>query len=238
MYYANPCSEPLVEEAMRQGRIGFIATPKQGNQLIPGVATMFDNGCFTNGYPGDAAWLEWLANYGIEEWYRFAVAPDVVGDAEATLERALPLLRKIRGLGLRAAFVAQNGIENTVIPWDEFDVLFLGGSLECLSCQVVWPSDKKPGRNQACWLCGWRMTEWKEGVLAAQLTGQAKRRGKKVHMGRVNSERRFPVRRSDRRGLRGRHVSDVRAAHQSAGPVEVGRRASGASSSDPRGGLR
>lgn len=47
-------------------------------------------------------------------------------------------------------------------PWDEFDAFFVGGS-----------------------------TEWKMGPDAARLVREAKRRGKWVHMGRVNSHRRM-----------------------------------------------
>ena len=56
----------------------------------------------------------------------FATAPDVVGDAQATLRRAY-MLGWIRYAGLPAALVAQDGLEHLAIPWDDFDALFLGG---------------------------------------------------------------------------------------------------------------
>lgn len=149
---------------MATGRLDMIATPKQGNALPPGVTWVADNGCFGKGYPGDDAWLAWLASYSTEERSRcmFAVAPDVVGDAVATLARSRPWLARIRALGYPAAFVAQNGAEDMVLPWDEFDALFIGGD-----------------------------TAWKLGPHARALTAEAKRRGKWVHMGRVNSARRL-----------------------------------------------
>jgi hypothetical protein len=161
-YFANPSTQK-VRDAMLAGLIDVIDTPKQGNVPVPGVAWCADNGCFGKGYPGDEAWFAWLQRNA----YRaascvFAVAPDVVGDAAATLERSAPWLPKIRALGYPAAFVAQDGLENLVTPWDDFDVLFIGGS-----------------------------TEWKLGGHVRALTAEAKDHGKYVHMGRVNSGRRF-----------------------------------------------
>jgi len=149
---------------MTAGVIGMIATPKQGQAIPEGAAWSADNGCFGKGYPGDDAWLAWLGSYTPEERARclFAVAPDVVGDAAATLPRSLPWLPKIRALGYPAAFVAQDGQEHLNVPWDAFDVLFIGGT-----------------------------TAWKLGAAARLLVARAKWQGKKVHMGRVNSERRF-----------------------------------------------
>lgn len=142
----------------------MIATPKQGNRLPDGVAWIADNGCFGKGYPGDDAWLAWLGAYTAEERSRclFAVAPDVVGDAAATLARSMPWLPKIRALGYPAALVAQNGLEDLGVPWEAFDALFIGGD-----------------------------TAWKLGPHARHLVAEARLRGKWVHMGRVNSERRL-----------------------------------------------
>jgi hypothetical protein len=47
------------------------------------------------------------------------------------------------------------------VPWDEFDVLFIGG------------------------------TQWKMSSHAADLVAEAKARGKGTHAGRVNSEQRY-----------------------------------------------
>lgn len=162
-YFANP-STPKVRDAMSAGLLDMIATPKQGNKVPAGVTWVADNGCFGKGYPGDDAWLAWLGTYTAEERARclFAVAPDVVGDAAATLARSLPWLPAIRDLGYPVAFVAQDGLEDMAVPWDEFDVLFIGGT-----------------------------TEWKLGAAARVLVAQAKARGKHVHMGRVNSEKRM-----------------------------------------------
>lgn len=163
IYLANPCT-PAVREAMAGGELAAIITPAQGNRL-PSDAVLWaaDNGCFGAGYPGDAAWLAWLAR-NQEHAHRclWATAPDVVADAAATLVRSTPHLPSIRTLGYPAAFVAQDGLEHLAVPWESFDVLFIGGS-----------------------------TAWKLGPATAALAAEARRRGKRVHMGRVNSRRRW-----------------------------------------------
>lgn len=162
LYLANPCG-PSVVEAMHAGQLGFIDTPAQGNKRPAGVTWCADNGCFGKGYPGDAKWVEWLTkNAHAAADCLFATAPDVVGDAAATLERSAPWLPVIRQLGYPAALVAQDGLEDLDVPWDTFEALFIGGS-----------------------------TDWKLGHHARSLVREAKARGKHVHMGRVNSLRRY-----------------------------------------------
>ncbi len=196
IFLGNPCSEPAVTVAMLDRRIGLIETPKQGNDTTAlrdaGVIWCADNGAFGKGFPGEDAWFSWLRGRAEHaDTCLFAVAPDVVGDAAATLERSLPWLPRIRTLGYKAAFVGQNGAALASVPWGELDVLFLGGSLECLSCAYVWPSDRKPERRQKCPHCQRLMTEWKLGAVARALAREAKARGKWLHMGRVSSQKRY-----------------------------------------------
>lgn len=127
-----------------------------------------DNGCFNQGDAFDLdSFLTWLDRHAaFVPTCLFAVAPDVVADAEATLRRSGPAFGKIRALGYPVAFVAQDGLERDElrerIPWQAFDCLFIGGT-----------------------------TEWKLSQHAMSLVQEAKRRGKRVHMGRVNSGRRL-----------------------------------------------
>jgi hypothetical protein len=151
-----------MREAMQSGRIDYIDTPAQGNKRPDGVAWCADNGAFSDKFDEGKWWRFLEANAYATKDCAFAVAPDVVGDAAATLERSRPWLAKIRALGYPVAFVAQDGFESIDVPWDEFDCLFLGGS-----------------------------TEWKLGPYAREAVAKAKERGKWVHMGRVNSERRW-----------------------------------------------
>lgn len=163
MRYFATASGPSVRDAMDRGQLAQIATPASGNRVEAGREWCADNGVFGGKYPGDDAYLAWLADrlpYVAD--CRFAVAPDVVGDAAATLALSAPMLSRIRALGYPVALVAQNGLEHLDVPWAEFDCLFIGGD-----------------------------TAWKLGPEARALVAEAKARGKWVHMGRVNSRERI-----------------------------------------------
>ena len=178
LYLANP-STAGVRDAMAAGQLGAIMSPRQGNRL-PGAALFaIDNNCGPgkNGqpgtaYPGDEHYIGLLHDLADAEaadpcdpdsrWCLFAAAPDVVGDAAATLHRSQRMLDWIRYAGFPAALVAQDGLENLTVPWDDLDALFIGGS-----------------------------TSWKLGAAARELAAEANRRGKWVHMGRVNSLKRL-----------------------------------------------
>jgi len=160
-YYAT-ASGPAVRDAMRAGRLGLIATPAGGSPPRHGIAWIADNACYSGHYPGNGKYLAWLARHAAyAPRCAFATAPDVVGDAAATLARSTPMLARIRDAGYRAALVAQDGLEQLPIPWNSIDALFLGGT-----------------------------TGWKLGPAAAALAAEAHRRRLWVHMGRVNSLRR------------------------------------------------
>jgi hypothetical protein len=164
---------------MARGLLGAIMSPRQGGRL-PDAMFAIDNNCGPGkngqpgtGYPGDHAYLKLILNLvdagGADPCdpdtssCLFTTAPDVVGDAAATLgrsERILPLIRYYTPFP--AALAAQDGLEDLDVPWDEFDALFIGGS-----------------------------TAWKLGPAARALAAEARRRNKWVHMGRVNSLKRL-----------------------------------------------
>lgn len=122
-----------------------------------------DNGCFTQPNMNPQRYLDWLFTLKpYRETCLFATAPDVVGDFKETWERSKRVLPDIRALGFPAALVAQDGIETKPISWDSFDCLFIGGS-----------------------------TEWKLSGDTFWLCREAIKKGKWVHMGRVNSFRRM-----------------------------------------------
>lgn len=163
LYLANPCGDATVS-AMMAGELGFIDTPRQRNFRPAGVAWCADNGAFSAKWKADH-WWSWLTDpkqLDHVDTCLFAVAPDVVGDAVATLERSTPWLARMRGLGYKVAYVAQDGQEDVPLPWDDFDALFVGGT-----------------------------NDFKLGETARHLCAEAKRRGKWVHVGRVNSQKRF-----------------------------------------------
>lgn len=92
---------------------------------------------------------------------RFVTVPDVWGDGPETLRRFDEWQPRLAARSLPAALVAQDGMTAEALPWDRFAALFVGGS------------------------DGWR---WGAG---AELVREAKRRGKWVHFGRINSQRRL-----------------------------------------------
>jgi len=166
LYLATP-SSPEAREAMSAGVLGCMTTPAQGNRIPDGAKWAADNGRFGcdgkgRNWPGYDRWWAWLVRqvdtYDGENRCLWALAPDVPFDAAATLAESRVWLPRIRALGIPAAFAAQDGCDQLGLPWDDFDVLFLAGD-----------------------------TAWKVGPVAEALTAEAKRRGKQVHMGRVNS---------------------------------------------------
>lgn len=164
MEYFATASGPKVRDKMVDGTLCQIVTPAAGNRVQPNVRRWCaDNAVFADKYPGDDKYLAWLAK---RRWAAdrctFAVAPDVVGDAVATLVRSAPMFDQIRMAGFPVALAFQDGIRSSMVPWGCFDVAFIGGS-----------------------------TEWKIGQQAEALSWEARCRGKWVHMGRVNSAKRM-----------------------------------------------
>ena len=131
--------------------------PGMGNKIPRDHLWAADTGCFRD--PGGfdlEKYCCWLRAHNSETCL-FATAPDRLADPVETFRRSLPVLPVLRTLGYSCAYVAQDGAEKWLIPWRDFDVLFIGGN------------DK-----------------WKEGRPAMGLAAEARARGKWVHMGRVN----------------------------------------------------
>jgi hypothetical protein len=144
------------------GTVGMVKTPNMGNVVRPGWIWAADNGCFNSAtYVGDDRWFAWLEAQPHRDACLFATAPDVVGDHQATLARSLPWLPKIQALGYPAAFVLQDGATVDTVPWGACDWVFVGG------------------------------TDHFKLVGSLPLIRHAKSLGKQVHVGRVNSGRRF-----------------------------------------------
>lgn len=178
LYLATP-SGPNVRAAMSAGLIGCMTTPAQGNVIPDDAVYACDNsrfGCDGKGrnWPGLDRWWNWLTRtvtrYGADRCL-WALAPDVPFDAAGTLAESRQWLARIRELGIPAAFAAQNGCENGLIPWGEFDVLFLAGGP----------------------IAGEGSPEWKLSPVAQRLAEEARERGLTVHMGRVNSQKRLRI---------------------------------------------
>lgn len=128
MYLTGVTNANVRELARTTGRVGLMAQPGNSLHLQIGAfpAWAADNGCYALGPRfDDLEWKRWLEDLPRDRCL-FAVAPDVMGDAAATLERSRDPLQWIRARGFRAALVAQDGLE--VPPWGTFDVLFVGGT--------------------------------------------------------------------------------------------------------------
>lgn len=91
----------------------------------------------------------------------FVACPDVVGDYRKTLGLFFEHAGRIRDLGYPVALVGQDGLEEAEL-WPPADVLFIGGT-----------------------------TPWKMGAGAETCIKRAKELGMRVHVGRVNSRRRY-----------------------------------------------
>jgi len=116
---------------MDRGLLGQIVTPATGNRLKPGRAWCADNAAFSGRYPGDDAYLAWLAaRLPSVGDCAVAVAPDIPLDAAATLALSAPMLPRIRALSYPVALCAQDGLEQLDVPWRDFDVLFIAGSTQ------------------------------------------------------------------------------------------------------------
>lgn len=161
--YLTGCVPPSVQPYLDAQVVGFMTTPNIGNRRDPSWIWSADSGCFNaKTYKGDDIYLSWLEAQHSKERCLFATAPDVLGDAAATLERAATWLPTLRALGYPAALVTQDGLTPEMVPWDDIDWLFLGGS-----------------------------DAHKLGGEAKALIAAAHARGIPVHCGRVNSGRRF-----------------------------------------------
>lgn len=160
--YLSPTTS--IPDRTRYG-IMFSANHQIGGQreaLDSGVRWAMDNNQFTDDFT-PVRWYRWL-----DKLHKYAgqcvciPIPDVVGDCLATLRQFELYAQIVRDYGYPVAFVSQNGLTPMMTPWDNFDVLFVGGD------------DKHKLRGEA-----------------AILIAEAKARGKWVHVGRVNSASRI-----------------------------------------------
>lgn len=154
-----------IQPELHHPRLGWMLTPEMGNR-IPGHGWWAaDNGCFTN--PTGFSWEKyeaWLLKQQAVAGDRmlFATAPDVPFDADSTLARFDDHLARLRAVTSRIALVTQDGMHPEDLRWPDIDAVFVGGT-----------------------------TEWKTGQESATICAEARRRGKWVHMGRVNSLKRI-----------------------------------------------
>lgn len=144
---------------------GQMSCPFSRNDVRHGIALdmpwCLDNGCFNRYDP--AAIIAMLLTFRGLSGCVFATVPDVVSDHHATLELFRQWIPIYTELGYPAAFVLQDGIGGAGdVPWSDIAAVFIGGS-----------------------------TRFKYSDVVRQIVNEAKRRGKWVHMGRVNTLKRI-----------------------------------------------
>ena len=121
-----------------------------------------DNDAFNGKFDLDKWYTRLLQCLDYRSTCLFAVCPDKVGDYVETLRRFEMLAPIVRGCGYPVALATQDGLTPEQTPWADFDVLFVGGT-----------DSHKLGRE------------------AGALIHEAQKRGKWVHVGRVNSRTRM-----------------------------------------------
>lgn len=150
-----------VKKHAESENIGCLLTPRNGNTVesfgeLPWAA---DNDCF-NGF--DETRFRQMLKKIQGGKPLFVSCPDVVADAQATMDMFNVWEAIIHAHGFPVALVIQDGQENLDMPWGRCEALFIGGT-----------------------------TEFKLGDKVRWLVREAKFRGKWVHMGRVNSNKRL-----------------------------------------------
>lgn len=150
-----------VKKYSESHNLGCLLTPRSGNSFesMCGLPWAADNDCF-NGLDELKFMLMLERIKGTDPL--FVTAPDVVSEAEQTLELFWKWEKVIHSYNLPVAYVLQDGCQALTMPWGGCEAIFIGGS-----------------------------TEWKLGAEARQIVREAKWRKKWVHMGRVNSETRL-----------------------------------------------
>lgn len=123
MIYLATVSGPGPRQAIADGHLGQMITPNTGNKLVDGATWALDNGCFTATWC-PRRWAATLDRHQHQPGCLFAVAPDVVGDAEATHDMWARWWPAAMRRGYRTAYVAQNGIR--FLPAG-IQAVFIGG---------------------------------------------------------------------------------------------------------------
>lgn len=144
--------------------LGRLMHPRMSTSVAGTIAAGIPWAADNDCYSGfdPKAYVQMLGKLSGHENCLFVTAPDVVGEARPTLELFDRWEPILRELNLPVALVGQDGLEPSAIPWSRMDAFFMGGT-----------------------------NAWKMSPAAAELAADAKRRGKWVHMGRVNTYRRF-----------------------------------------------
>lgn len=142
--------------------IGVLTSPRRAESpdyiKRTGLSWGMDNDAFSDGGFKPDKFMDRLYQLRDVPGCLFVCLPDAVGDAATTITKFFEWSAWVKYLGYPVALVGQDGLEDLTIPWSMFDAFFIGGS-----------------------------TQWKLSKTAASIVAEAKKLGKWVHMGRVNS---------------------------------------------------
>jgi hypothetical protein len=160
--YMSPIGDETIYPENRF-KFGYIANLYRVNyHLNVGYLWMLDNSVYTGYYTYDR-WIKRLEEcLPYRETCIGVVIPDVVGDYQETLKNFASLRHIPKEMGYPIALASQDGLTSEMTPWQDIDVLFIGGT-----------------------------DEHKLGVEAALLIEEGRNRGVWIHVGRVNSPSRI-----------------------------------------------
>ncbi|HEY1292855.1 MAG TPA: hypothetical protein VGJ60_07250 [Chloroflexota bacterium] len=149
--------------------LGVMMTPRAGNR--PDLSRTYwalDNGLYHDTdeperqFDDDRFFRLLDATERYKPTCLFLVCPDVPYEDVNTITLSMLWWPALRKTGYPLALAAQNGMERWRIPWECYDWLFLGGTVD-----------------------------WKFSPGAAGMVRQAKARGLRVHLGKCNSLKRL-----------------------------------------------
>jgi len=100
-----------------------LRTPLTAN-AIAGVPYGLDNGCFKRF--DQKTWERMLDDCFEQKMPKFACLPDIVGNAQRTIELFHEF--ELRTNGIPRALVLQDGINNITINWSKISAVFVGGT--------------------------------------------------------------------------------------------------------------
>jgi hypothetical protein len=142
-----------------------LRTPLTGYAKREGMKWVLDNGAFTDFH--ETRWLHMALDAIHDSNCQWLTMPDVVGDHHSTLQlfkKYKSQLESLSGLEIsdKCAFVIQDGCSRASIPFAEISTVFLGGTTKFKLSRDAWI-----------------------------ILEEAKKRGKWVHVGRVNTSNRI-----------------------------------------------
>lgn len=165
----GPAVKTLHYHGELSAHAGMLRTPQSGNSIQHAVDLNMPWALDNGCYVSydPPAILRMLARWRGLPGCKFAVVPDVVGDHESTMLLFRAWVGTYHALGYPPAFVLQNGVKIDAIPWGSISAIFIGGD-----------------------------TAFKFSDVVRKIVIEGKRRGKWIHMGRVNSRLRIRYARS------------------------------------------